>query len=112
MLRKRFAPEPNGFMHLGHAKSAYYNFNYPFESEDKGECYLRFDDTNPKTEKQLFVDKIIEDLGWLGYKPDKISYTSDYFKDILELTEKLILDGHAYCDPSTPEEIQKQRINI
>lgn len=109
MLRKRFAPEPNGFMHLGHAKSAYCNFNYPFDSDDKGECYLRFDDTNPKTEKQLFVDNIINDLKWLGYEPDKISYTSNYFKEILELTEKLIIDGHAYCDPSTPEEIKKQR---
>lgn len=109
MIRKRFAPEPNGFMHLGHAKSAYGNFNYPFEKEDKGECYLRFDDTNPKTEDQIYVDNIINDLKWLGYTPDKISYTSDYFDKIIELTQTLILEGHAYADPSTSEEVKEQR---
>lgn len=109
MIRTRFPPEPNGYMHLGHAKSAYYNFNYPFNDTIEHECYLRFDDTNPKTEKQIYVNSIKEDLEWLGYKPDKITYTSDYFSQILQLTHKLIAKGLAYCDPSTPEDVKNQR---
>jgi glutaminyl-tRNA synthetase len=118
LIRTRFPPEPNGFMHLGHAKSAYHNFNYPHhldsdlnekDTDITKECYLRFDDTNPKTEKQLYVDSITKDLLWLGYKPDKITFTSDYFTKILELTQLLIVKGYAYCDPSTGEEISKQR---
>lgn len=117
LIRTRFPPEPNGFMHLGHAKSAFHNFNYPYNSlndepSDKNivkECYLRFDDTNPKTEKQIYVDSIINDLLWLNYIPDKISFTSDYFNKILELTQLLIMKELAYCDPSTPTEISAMR---
>ena len=72
----------------------YWNFNYPKKTKD-GECYLRFDDTNPKTEKEEFVDQILIDLKWLGYIPDKITYTSDYFETIYDLTIKLISNGDA-----------------
>ena len=110
-IRTRFPPEPNGFLHLGHFKSIYYNFNYPFNQTNNitKECYLRFDDTNPKSEKQEYVDMILTDLKWLGYQPDKISYTSDYFDIIIDLTKQLIKSGHAYCDPSSGSDIKQQR---
>jgi len=119
MIRTRFPPEPNGYLHLGHLKSIYYNFNYPFDQDSNQkelklklklkECYLRFDDTNPKTEKKEYVDAILEDLEWLGYKPDHVSYTSDYFNKIADHTRKLIKDGYVYGDFSTSEEIKEER---
>ena len=87
MIRTRFPPEPNGYLHAGHIKSMYYNFGYPFEKQDiKKECYLRFDDTNPKTEKQEYEDQIVKDVLWMGYVPDKITNTSDYFDEIYNFT--------------------------
>lgn len=109
MIRTRFAPEPNGYLHLGHVKSMYYNFEYPFKKNIQKECYLRLDNTNPKTEKIEYETRIIKDVIWMGYKPDKITFTSDYFHKIYELTIKLINDGNAYVDFSSPEEIKKLR---
>ena len=114
VIKTRFPPEPNGYLHLGHAKSMFINFNYPFDinhDEITKTCNLRYDDTNPKTESKEYADNILADLSWLGYKPDKITYTSDYFADILKLTWTLVNNGDAYCDPSTGEEIKKQRHN-
>lgn len=108
MIKTRFPPEPNGHLHLGHAKSMFFNFNYPAK-HGGGTCNLRFDDTNPKTETQEYADNILKDVKWLGYKSDKISYTSDYFDKILELTWELINNGYAYCDPSSAGEIKIQR---
>jgi glutaminyl-tRNA synthetase len=109
IIKTRFPPEPNGFMHLGHAKSAYHNFNFTDEYGVKTDCHIRFDDTNPKEEKKLYVDSIISDIKWLGYKPSSITFTSDYFTNIIDLTQTLIIEGNAYCDPSTSEEITEQR---
>ena len=110
MIRTRFPPEPNGYLHMGHIKSMYYNFGYPFEETDmKKECYLRFDDTNPKTEKQEYEDQIKNDVIWMGYKPDKITNTSDYFDKIYEFTLELIKKGIAYVDLLSPQEMKRIR---
>ncbi|VVU95611.1 tRNA synthetases class I (E and Q), catalytic domain [seawater metagenome] len=104
MIVTRFPPEPNGYLHLGHLKSIYLNFNYP-KDNGGGICLLRFDDTNPETEKQIFVDKIKETINWLGYEPHKISYTSDYFHKLYNYSLKLINTGLAYVDELTTEEM-------
>ena len=75
IIRTRFPPEPNGYLHMGHIKSMYYNFGYPFNDYTNKECYLRFDDTNPKTETLEYENQIRNDVKWMGYKPDKITYT-------------------------------------
>ena len=108
MIRTRFPPEPNGFLHLGHVKSIYHNFNYPLENGG-GECLLRFDDTNPETEKQIYVDNILEDVKWMGYTPSKITYTSDYFDQLYDYALQLIKKGIAYVDESTGEDISNMR---
>lgn len=109
MIRTRFPPEPNGYLHLGHLKSIYYNFNYPFDNTQSRETNLRFDDTNSKTEKKEYADAILDDLEWLGYKPDKVFYTSDYFEEIADHTRTLIQKGLVYLDYSTSEEIKEER---
>lgn len=101
----RFPPEPNGFLHLGHVKAMIIDF----EKHENGQCYLRFDDTNPETEEQRFADQIIADVTWMGYKPWKITYTSDYFPKLLELAWQLVREGKAYVDFSTQDEIKAQR---
>jgi glutaminyl-tRNA synthetase len=78
----RFPPEPNGYLHIGHAKSM--RFQFKLAKEYAGECYLRFDDTNPEAECQEYIDNIIENVGWLGYKPWKTTYASDNFKILYE----------------------------
>ena len=111
MIRTRFPPEPNGYLHMGHIKSMYYNFGYPFEDNGdiKKECYLRFDDTNPKAEKQEYEDQIKDDVFWMGYKPDKITNTSDYFDEIYDFTIELIKKGIAYVDFLSHEEMKRIR---
>ena len=101
-VHTRFAPEPNGYLHIGHAKSICLNFG--LADTYGGKCNLRFDDTNPKAEKQEYVDAMLEDIKWMGYHPDKITYTSDYFAEIYALTLGLIDKGLAYVDDSTPED--------
>jgi len=107
MIRTRFPPEPNGYLHLGHAKALRYDAEYALENN--GSFYLRLDNTNPDTEKQEYEDLIIEDVEWLGYKPDKITHTSDYFSELFGFAEKMILDGNAYIDTLGSDEIQRLR---
>ena len=104
----RFPPEPNGYLHIGHAKSICLNFGVA--EEFGGKTYLRFDDTNPLKEEQDFVDSIIEDVRWLGYDfEDRLTYTSDYFQQLYECAEKLIHDGKAYVDSLSAKEIRDHR---
>lgn len=107
-LHTRFPPEPNGYLHLGHAKSICLNFGVA--QEYNGLCNLRFDDTNPLKESQEYVDSIREDVKWLGFDwADREYYASDYFETLYELAEKLIGMGKAYVDSLTAEEIRSYR---
>jgi len=106
-LRFRFPPEPNGYLHIGHAKAIGINFGL-------GEKYdapvnLRFDDTNPTKEEQEYVDAIIEDVSWLKYKWDKITYSSDHFEKLCFWAEHLISAGKAYVDSQTSDQIAEQK---
>jgi glutaminyl-tRNA synthetase len=103
----RFPPEPNGYLHIGHAKSICLNFGLALKYG--GKTNLRFDDTNPAKEETEYVDSIIEDVKWLGYNPDKILYASDYFEQLYHFAVKLIEKGLAYVDDSTSEEIASQK---
>ncbi len=104
----RFPPEPNGYLHIGHAKSICLNFGVA--EEFGGKTYLRFDDTNPLKEDQDFVDSIIEDVRWLGYDfEDRLTYSSDYFQQLYECAEKLIREGKAYVDSQSAKEIRDNR---
>ena len=103
----RFPPEPNGYLHIGHAKSM--NLNFGNARFHNGKCYLRYDDTNPESEEQIYVDSIKEMVLWLGWKPDWITYASDYFPQLYKFALKLIGDGLAYVDHSTAEQLRKQR---
>ena len=103
----RFPPEPNGYLHIGHAKSICLNFG--LAQEYGGKTNLRFDDTNPAKEETEYVDSIIEDVKWLGFNPDKILYASDYFEQLYEFAVKLIKNELAYVDDSSSEEIAFQK---
>ncbi|KAB5538189.1 hypothetical protein DKX38_015722 [Salix brachista] len=103
----RFPPEPNGYLHIGHAKAMFVSFG--LAKERGGCCYLRYDDTNPEAEKKEYIDHIEEIVEWMGWKPLKITYTSDYFQELYELAVELIQRGHAYVDHQTPEEIKEYR---
>ncbi len=103
----RFPPEPNGYLHIGHAKSICLNFGLALKYG--GKTNLRFDDTNPAKEETEYVDSIIEDVKWLGFEPDKILYASDYFGQLYQFAVKLIEKGLAYVDDSTSEEIASQK---
>lgn len=102
-LKFRFPPEPNGHLHLGHAKAICLNFGLAHKY--KTGCNLRFDDTNPSSESQEYVDSIIEDIIWLGYRPSDIEETSNYFSFMQSCARNLIRNGDAYMDDSTSEEI-------
>ncbi|HKA29906.1 MAG TPA: glutamine--tRNA ligase/YqeY domain fusion protein, partial [Candidatus Binatia bacterium] len=104
----RFPPEPNGYLHIGHAKSICLNFG--IAQEFGGVCHLRFDDTNPLKEDVEYVDSIQEDIRWLGFDwGDKLFYASDYFERLYELAELLIRDGNAYVDSLSADEIRAYR---
>jgi glutaminyl-tRNA synthetase len=104
----RFPPEPNGYLHLGHAKSICLNFGVA--RDFGGHCNLRFDDTNPVTEDTEYVDSIQEDVRWLGFEwHDRPYYASDYFEKLYECGEDLIRQGLAYVDDLTPDEIREYR---
>lgn len=106
-LRTRFPPEPNGYLHIGHAKSICLNFGVA--EEFGGKCNLRFDDTNPEKEDTEYVDSIREDVKWLGFEWDKELYASDYFDQLYDWAVQLITDGKAYvCDLSF-EEVREYR---
>ncbi len=104
----RFPPEPNGFLHIGHAKSICLNFG--LLEQYTGYCNLRFDDTNPAAEEQRYIDSIKEDVSWLGYEwEEPIHYASDYFGLLYELAGELIKKGLAYVDSQTPDIIRESR---
>jgi glutaminyl-tRNA synthetase len=104
----RFPPEPNGFLHLGHAKSICLNFG--IAREFGGTCHLRFDDTNPVKEEQLFADSIQRDVKWLGFDwGEHLYYASDYFEQLYEWAEHLVRTGDAYVDDTAPEAMRAQR---
>ncbi|HRP63240.1 MAG TPA: glutamine--tRNA ligase [Phycisphaerales bacterium] len=104
----RFPPEPNGFLHIGHAKSICLNF--AIGKQYGGRTHLRFDDTNPTKEEQRYIDAIKADVHWLGFDwGEHEYYASDYFQQLYEWACKLIRDGKAYVDDSTVEEIRKAR---
>ena len=103
----RFPPEPNGYLHIGHAKSICLNFGLALKYG--GETNLRFDDTNPTTEETEYVESIKEDIAWLGFKWANEFYASDYFEHLYEFAVKLIKKGLAYVDDSTSEEIAEQK---
>ena len=105
----RFPPEPNGYLHIGHAKSICLNFGVAAEHPG-GVCHLRFDDTNPTREDVEFVESIQEDVRWLGFDwQDHLYYASDYFEQLYALAEQLIRSGLAYIDSLTAEEIRDYR---
>lgn len=107
-VQTRFPPEPNGYLHIGHAKSIL--LNYGLAKEYGGKFNMRFDDTNPTKEKLEFVEAIKEDIKWLGADwEDRLFFASDYFEDMYELAVKLIKKGKAYVCDLTPEEIREYR---
>jgi len=106
-VQTRFPPEPNGYLHIGHAKAIVLDFS--IARENGGSCTLRLDDTNPTTEDQSFVDAIVEDIEWLGFSPDALKHSSDYFEQLYEWAELLISKGLAYVDDQTAESIAEQR---
>src|SRR5258708_30597112 len=104
----RFPPEPNGYLHIGHAKSIALNFG--IAQEFSGRCNLRFDDTNPTKEEQEYIDSIQADVRWLGYDwGTDLYYASDYFERLYESAETLINAGHAYVDDQSQGEIRHAR---
>ncbi|MBK7172143.1 MAG: glutamine--tRNA ligase/YqeY domain fusion protein [Bacteroidales bacterium] len=107
-VHTRFPPEPNGYLHIGHAKSICLNFGTA--SRYKGMANLRFDDTNPTKEDTEYVDSIMEDVRWLGFDwDDRLFYASDYFDQLYEWALKMIREGHAYVDDLSAEEISEYR---
>lgn len=110
-IHTRFPPEPNGYLHIGHAASICLNFG--LAQKYKGKCNLRFDDTNPVTEETEYVENIMNDVRWLGFNWDNLHYTSDYFETLHDYAVMLIKKGIAYVDDSSAEEmgIQKGDLN-
>ena len=106
-VQTRFPPEPNGYLHIGHAKAITVDFDLAADFD--GVCNLRFDDTNPDTEETSYVDAIIDDLAWLGYEVTTPLYTSDYFAQLADWAELLIEQGKAYVDEQDGETISAQR---
>lgn len=106
-VQTRFPPEPNGYLHIGHAKAICLNFG--IAEEYKGICNLRFDDTNPIKEDVEYVDSIMEDIKWLGFNWANLYYASDYFPKLWDFAIQLIKEGKAYVDEQSAEEIAKQK---
>ena len=106
-LQTRFPPEPNGYLHIGHAKAIIMDFG--IAQNYGGVCNLRFDDTNPTKEDVEYVDAIREDIQWLGFQWGDEFYASDYFEKLYELAERMILAGHAYVDEQTAAQIAEQK---
>ncbi|KAI6217651.1 Glutaminyl-tRNA synthetase [Aphelenchoides fujianensis] len=111
-VHTRFPPEPNGILHIGHAKAININFGYAKASSSAmgGNCYLRFDDTNPEKEEEKFFRGIEDMVKWLGYTPFRITHSSDYFDQLYEWAEKLIEKGLAYVDHQRVEEMRGQNV--
>jgi glutaminyl-tRNA synthetase len=109
-VHTRFPPEPNGYLHIGHAKSICLNFG--LAKKYGGKCNLRFDDTNPTKEETEYVDSIMEDVRWLGFDWDGLYYASDYFEQLYEWAIQLIKAGKAYVCDLTGEEMREHRGNL
>lgn len=106
-VQTRFPPEPNGYLHIGHAKAICLDFG--IAQKYGGVCNLRFDDTNPVKEDLEYVDAIKEDIEWLGYHWNNIYYASDYFQQLWDFAIQLIKEGKAYIDEQTSEQIASQK---
>lgn len=106
-IQTRFPPEPNGYLHIGHAKSIVLNFE--LAKKYNGKCNLRFDDTNPEKENEDYVNGIIDDIHWLGYEWGETLFTSNYFDQLYDWAKKLITDGKAYVDDQSADEISANR---
>jgi len=106
-LKTRFPPEPNGYLHIGHAKSICLNFGVA--EEFSGTCNLRFDDTNPDKEDDQYVHAIKEDVEWLGFKWDRLEFASNYFEQLYHYAQQLIRDGHAYVCDLNAEQVKEYR---
>ena len=106
-VHTRFPPEPNGYLHIGHAKSICLNFE--IANTYKGKCNLRFDDTNPEKENVEYIEAIKKDIQWLGYKWDSMHFSSDYFDNLYEYALNLIENNFAYIDSSSAEKIKQER---
>ncbi|MDR0332200.1 MAG: glutamine--tRNA ligase/YqeY domain fusion protein [Dysgonamonadaceae bacterium] len=106
-IQTRFPPEPNGYLHIGHAKAICIDFG--IAQKYGGVCNLRFDDTNPVKEDVEYVDSIMEDIKWLGYEWENVFYASDYFQQLWDFAVQLIKDDKAYIDEQSAEEIAKQK---
>ena len=106
-VQTRFPPEPNGYLHIGHAKSICLNFGTALKYG--GKCNLRFDDTNPIKEEQEYVDSIMEDVRWVGFQWDGLYYASDYFDQIYEWGVQLVKKGKAYVCDLTPDQVRETR---
>jgi len=107
VIQTRFPPEPNGYLHIGHAKAICLDFLVA--DEFGGKTNLRFDDTNPEKEEQEYVDSIMKDVRWLGFEWERLCYASDYFDQLYEWAVKLIKDGKAYVDDLTADDIRRHR---
>src|SRR5580700_3530965 len=104
----RFPPEPNGYLHIGHAKAIWINFG--IAQEFGGRCHLRFDDTNPTKEDQEYIDAIQRDIRWLGFDwGEHLYHASDYFEQLYAWAELLIEKGLAYVDDQSPDEMRAAR---
>ena len=106
-VHTRFPPEPNGYLHIGHAKSIVLNFG--IADDYPGSCNLRFDDTNPAKEEEEFVEAIKEDVKWLGYAWDELRFASDYFQQLYDYAVELITAGKAFVCDLTPEQVREYR---
>ena len=107
IIQTRFPPEPNGYLHIGHAKAICLDFG--LAAEFGGKTNLRFDDTNPQKEEQEYVDSIMADVRWLGFQWDRLCYASDYFQQLYDWALKLIRDGKAYVDDLSADQIRQHR---
>ncbi|XP_076950394.1 glutamate--tRNA ligase, cytoplasmic-like [Bidens hawaiensis] len=105
----RFAPEPSGYLHIGHSKAAL--MNQYFAQRYNGKVIVRFDDTNPAKESNEFVENLLIDIKTLGINYEKVTYTSDYFPQLMQMAEKLIKEGKAYIDDTPREQMQKERMD-
>ncbi|KAH6780751.1 Glutamyl/glutaminyl-tRNA synthetase [Perilla frutescens var. hirtella] len=108
-VKLRFAPEPSGYLHIGHSKAAL--LNQYFADRYKGQVIVRFDDTNPDKESSEFVDNLLKDIETLGIKYSEITYTSDHFPQLMDMAEKLIREGKAYVDDTPREKMQQERMD-
>lgn len=116
VVRTRFPPEPNGYLHVGHAKSMHMNFEEAFEKLgvplERRATFFRYDDTNPEAESQEYIQALAANVRWLGYAPTKVTYSSEYFQELYDLAVKLVKRGKAYVCHQSKAEIEKSRLAL